>query len=144
VTPSITITPSTSSPALTTCYVTTFGTVPVSGGAGSFATGNITVTGGSVNVWAKYNSGGSSTGIAGFGMTVNSLNASGTFTIYTSGQTGYTDSGGTASGYVTLSPGTYGFTLTKSDNLTSGNNVTFVYSDSSNTNPNLASNMNAC
>lgn len=146
VTPSLTATPSVS-PSQTVasaCYTTTFGSVPVSGGAGSFATGNITVSGGSINVWAKYNSGGTSSGVAGFGMNVNSIDATGTFTIISSGQTGYSNSSGTADGYITLSPGTYSFTLTKSDNLTSGNNVKFSWAISSVTDPTLSSDMSTC
>ncbi len=90
--------------------------------------GTITVVGSTVNVWAEYNSGGSSSGTAQFSMIVNSISASGTFTITSSGQVGYSDTGGSAFGYVTLTPGTYSFSLTKVDNLTSGNNVKLSYS----------------
>lgn len=134
----------TSTVSLNVCYITTFGTVPVTGGAGTFATGNITVTGGSVNIWAKYNSGGTSSGTAQFGMTINSISATGTFTITSTGQTGYSNSGGTASGYITLSPGTYSFTLNKTDNFTSGNNVRFSWADSTITNPTLSTDAGVC
>jgi hypothetical protein len=77
-------------------------------------------------------------------MTINSISATGTFTITSSGQVGYTSSGGTASGYITLAPGTYNFTLVKSDNITLGNNVTFYYAVSTVTNPTSSSNMSNC
>jgi len=138
--------PTTPSPtaALTACHAATFGIVPVSGGAGSYATGNITVTGGSVNVWAIYYAAGNNSGTAQFSMTINSISASGTFTITSFGQQGYTNTGGTAAGYITLSPGTYSFSLVKSDNETAGANVTFTYADSSITDPTLSFNMSTC
>lgn len=135
-------TPPTSSASA--CYVTTFGTIPVTGGSGTFASGSITVTGDLVNVWAKYNSGGTSSGVAGFGMNINGIDATGTFTIISSGQTGYSNSGGTSNGYITLTPGTYGFTLTKSDNLTSGNEVRFSWANVTITDPALSTNMSTC
>ena len=142
-TTSTTTTTTTTPPTSSACYLTSFGTVPVTGGAGSYATGTITVTSGSVNVWAKYNSGGSTSGTAQYGMTVNSISTTGTFTITGSGQTGYSTSGGT-SGYVTLTPGTYSFTLNKTDNLTSGNEVRFSWADSSITDPTSSTNMSVC
>jgi hypothetical protein len=77
-------------------------------------------------------------------MTVNSITADGSFTITGSGQQGYTSTGGTTSGYITLSPGTYNFTLVKTDNNTAGANVTFTWADSSITNPASSSNMSTC
>jgi hypothetical protein len=143
-----TVTPTntpTSTPPLDVCYTTTFGVVPVSGGSGTFAQGTITVTGGTVNVWAKYTNGSySGSEIAGFSMNINSIDASGTFTIITPGQVGYSSSGGTADGYITLGPGTYNFTLVKSDNLTSGNNVRFSWNNSTITNPLTSTDMVAC
>lgn len=125
------------------CRTVLIGTVPVSGGASSSASGTITVTGGNVNIWARYNSGGSTSGTAIFSMTINSVNANGTFTITGSGQTGHTSSNGsTGAGYITLTPGTYNFTLVKSDNLTSGNNVRFVWSTG--TNPATATEVLGC
>jgi len=64
------------------CYDLTSGLMPVTGGGGTTTTGTITVVGGTVNVWAEYNSGGSSSGTADFSMVVNAIAASGTFTIY--------------------------------------------------------------
>jgi len=137
--------PTTAAPTatLTACRTTTFGTVPVSG-ANESATGTITVSGGSVNVWATYFTAGTSTGTASFSMTVNSITANGSFTITGVGQQGYTSTGGTASGYITLTPGTYNFTLVKSTNYTAGDNVTFTWADSSITNPASSSNMSTC
>ncbi len=137
--------PTTAAPTatLTACRTTTFGTVPVSG-ANASATGTITVSGGSVNVWATYFTAGTSTGTASFSMTVNSITANGSFTITGAGQQGYTSTGGTASGYITLTPGTYNFTLVKSTNYTAGDNVTFTWADSSITNPASSSNMSTC
>ena len=137
--------PTTAAPTatLTACRTTTFGTVPVSG-ANASATGTITVSGGSVNVWATYFTAGTSTGTASFSMTVNSITANGSFTITGVGQQGYTSTGGTASGYITLTPGTYNFTLVKSTNYTAGDNVTFTWADSSITNPASSSNMSTC
>jgi len=129
-------------PSASVCYTTVFGTVPVTGGGGSYATGSITVTGGNVNVWAKYNSGGSSSGNADFSLTVNGLTATGTFVITSVGQTFYSDTSGTSSGYITLSPGTYGYTLVKTDNLTSGNEVRLSWSTAAN--PALSNNMSTC
>ena len=139
--PGATPTP-TPSPVVSMCYTLTSGVYPVSGGSGTSAQGTITVAGASVNVWTKYNSGGQSSGTASFSGTFNSISASGTFTILTGGQTGYSSTGGTSSGYVTLSPGTYSFTITKSDNNTSGAQVTMVWSTG--TNPNTASNTSTC
>lgn len=131
-TPTVTNTPSqtpTNYVPTTACYNLTSGLMPVTGGGGTTTTGTITVVGGTVNVWAEYNSGGSSSGTADFSMTVNAIGASGTFTIISSGQVGYSDTGGSTSfGFVTLSPGTYNFSLTKVDNLTSGNQVKLSYS----------------
>jgi len=111
------------------CYLLTSGFIPVTGGGGTTTTGTITVVGTTVNVWAEYNSGGSSSGTAQFSMIVNSISASGTFPITSSGQVGYSDTGGsTSSGFVTLAPGTYNFSLTKVDNLTSGNSVKLSHS----------------
>jgi hypothetical protein len=137
--------PTTPSPTatLTACRTTTTGTVPVSG-ANASATGTITVSGGSVNVWATYFTAGTFTGTAVFSMTVNSITANGSFTITGAGQQGYTSTGGTASGYITLTPGTYNFTLVKSTNYTAGDNVTFTWADSSITDPTSSSNMSTC
>jgi hypothetical protein len=77
-------------------------------------------------------------------MTVNSITANGSFTITGTGQQGYTSTGGTASGYITLTPGTYNFTLVKTDNNTNGSNVTFTWADSSITNPTSSSNLASC
>jgi len=111
------------------CYDLTSGLMPVTGGGGTTTTGTITVVGGTVNVWAEYNSGGSSSGTADFSMVVNAIAASGTFTITSTGQVGYSDTGGSTSfGFVTLNPGVYNFSLTKVDNLTSGNQVKLSYS----------------
>jgi hypothetical protein len=131
-------------PSASACYTTSTGTIPVTGGSGTTAQGTITVTGGSVNVWARYNSGGTTSGTATFYMNIDGFGASGTFTIVNSGQTGYSSSGGTASGYITLSPGTYNFSLTKSDNLTSGNEVRFSWASSTVTNPTSSTSMSAC
>ena len=111
------------------CYLLTSGLMPVTGGGGTTTTGTITVVGTTVNVWAEYNSGGSSSGTAQFSMVINAISASGTFTINSSGQVGYSDTGGSTSfGFVTLAPGTYNFSLTKDDNLTSGNSVKLSHS----------------
>ena len=111
------------------CYLLTSGFIPVTGGGGTTTTGTITVVGTTVNVWAEYNSGGSSSGTAQFSMVINAISASGTFIINSSGQVGYSDTGGsTSSGFVTLAPGTYNFSLTKDDNLTSGNSVKLSHS----------------
>jgi hypothetical protein len=111
------------------CYLLTSGVIPVTGGGGTTTTGTITVVGTTVNVWAEYNSGGSSSGTAQFSMVINAISASGTFTINSSGQIGYSDTGGSTSfGFVTLAPGTYNFSLTKDDNLTSGNEVKLSHS----------------
>jgi len=131
-------------PSASACYTISTGTIPVTGGSGTTTQGTITVTGGSVNVWARYNSGGTTSGVAGFYMNIDGFDASGTFTIVSSGQTGYSSSGGTASGYITLSPGTYNFSLTKSDNLTSGNSVRFSWASSTVTDPASSTNMSAC
>ena len=111
------------------CYLLTSGLIPVTGGGGTTTTGTITVVGTTVNVWAEYNSAGSSSGTAQFSMVINAISASGTFTITSSGQVGYSDTGGSTSfGFVTLAPGTYNFSLTKDDNLTSGNSVKLSHS----------------
>lgn len=125
------------------CRTVVTGSYPVSGGASSSCSGTITVTGGTVNVWARYNSGGSASGTAIFGVTINSVNANGSFTITGSGQTGHSSSNGsTGAGFITLPPGTYNFTLVKTDNLTSGNNVRLAWSVG--TNPATATEMAAC
>ncbi len=131
-------------PSGSVCYTTVFGTVPVTGGGGSYATGSIVVTGGNVNVWAKYNSGGSSSGNADFSLTINGVTATGTFVITSVGQTFYSDTQGTSNGYITLTPGTYGYTLVKTDNLTSGNEVRLSWNQSTVANPTLSSNMGTC
>lgn len=124
------------------CRTVSSGLYPVSNAAIS-ANGTITVTGGTVNVWARYNSGGSTSGTAIFSMNINSVNANGSFTITGSGQTGHSSSNGsTGAGFITLPPGTYNFTLIKSDNLTSGNNVRLAWSVG--TNPATATEMAAC
>jgi len=111
------------------CYLLTSGFIPVTGGGGTTTTGTITVVGTTVNVWAEYNSGGSSSGTAQFSMVINAISASGIFPITSSGQVEYSDTGGsTSSGFVTLTPGTYNFSLTKVDNITIGNQVKLSYS----------------
>lgn len=107
----------------------TSGIYPASGGSGVSVQGTIRVTGGNVNLWAKHVSGGNSSGTSNFSGTFNSVTVTGTYTIMASGQPGWTNSGGTtSSGYVTLTPGDYDFTITKSDNLTSGATVSVSWS----------------
>jgi hypothetical protein len=118
--------------------------MPLSGG-GSSTSGLIKVTTGTINVWAKYNSAGTSSGTASFGLTIGGVTASGSFTITSSGQVGYTNSGGSNNlTYIVLTPGTYQYTLTKSDNLTSGNNVNIVYTTGGATDPAVATNIQPC
>lgn len=135
--------PTPTPPPAAACYISQTGVYPVSGGAGSASTGTITVTGSSVNVWAKYNTAGSTSGTAIYSMTINSVNANGSDTITSSGQTFYSSQGGSNSnGYITLTPGTYNYTLTKTDNLTSGNSVRFSWSTG--TNAATSTEMTAC
>jgi hypothetical protein len=122
------------------CYTITSGYMPVTGAAGSSAQGTITVTGGNVNIWTMYNSGGLSNGEVIWSATINSTSIFGDFMVLTYGQPGYTTSGGsTGNGYVTLSPGTYSLSLLKSDNYSSGNGITnIMWAQSSITNPNVS------
>lgn len=152
-TPTTTNTPTiTGTPTITStqsdgpiCYFTQTGTgIPLSGG-GSNTSGLIKVTTGTINVWAKYNSAGTSSGTASFGLTIGGVTATGGFTITSSGQVGYTNSGGSNNlTYIVLTPGTYQYTLTKSDNLTSGNNVNIVYTTGGATDPAVATNIQQC
>ena len=127
---------------ITVCYTLTTGLIPVTGGASSSSTGTITVSGGTVNIWSKYNSAGTNSGTADYFMYINSIYASGTHTITNYGQTFYSNYLGTSNGYITLSPGTYSYSLVKQDNLTSGNEVRFTWSTG--IDPNLSININAC
>jgi hypothetical protein len=96
-----------------------------------------------VNVWARYTKGGGVNGTAVFSTTINGVNASGSFSVTDVTPQGHTSSNGsTGAGFVTLAPGTYNFTLVKSDVLSSGNNVRLVWSVG--TNPNAAAEMGAC
>ncbi len=138
----VTITPTTTPSESANCYFTQTGTgIPLSGAVVS-TSGLIKVTSGTIYVWAKYNSAGTSSGTAQFGLTIGGLSATGNFTITSFGQVGYTNSGGSNSGYFTLTPGTYQYTLTKSDNYTSGNNVNVVLSTG--TDPASATNLQPC
>jgi hypothetical protein len=127
---------------ITVCYTLSTGLIPVTGGASSSSTGTITVSGGTVNIWSKYNSAGTNSGTADYFMYINSIYASGTHTITNYGQTFYSNYLGTSNGYITLSPGTYSYSLVKQDNLTSGNEVRFTWSTG--IDPNLSININAC
>ena len=126
--PAATPTP-TPSPVVGICYTVASGVYPTNG-VGTTVSGTITVQGASINVWAKHtNGGGGSTGTSNFSGTFNSVNVSGTYTVMVNGQVGYSNSGGTNSnGYVTLAPGTYNFSLTKSDNLSNGATVGMSWS----------------
>lgn len=137
-TPTVTPTP-TATPMVSVCYTVTSGNFPVTGATGNSAQGTITVSNGSVNIWTRYNSGGNSSGTAAWSGTYNSVTEYGIFSIMTNGQTGYSNSGGdSGSGYVTLSSGTYSFSLLKSDGNASGAGITgIMWSLSTNTNPNL-------
>jgi hypothetical protein len=122
-------TPTPTGTPLAEILTVTSGTYPASGGSGVSVQGTIRVTGGNVNLWAKHVSGGNSSGTSNFSGTFNSVTVTGTYTIMASGQPGWTNSGGTtSSGYVTLTPGDYDFTITKSDNLTSGATVSVSWS----------------
>ena len=135
-------TTSTSTEAADCYYVLTGNGVPLSGGAGN-TTGLIKVTTSIINVWAKYNSAGTSSGTASFGLTIGGLSATGGFTITGPGQVGYTNSGGSNNlTYFVLTPGTYEFTLVKSDTYSAGNNVNIVYSTG--TDPASATNLQQC
>jgi hypothetical protein len=139
-------TPSSTTPSVSVCYTVTSGVMPVTGGSGAQAQGTITVSNGTVNIWTKYNSAGSSSGTAQWSGTFNSIPASGTFTIMNLGESQYTTSGGSGgNGYVTLTPGTYGFSLLKSDNVSNSAGISnIVWSVSTNTNPNMATNASTC
>jgi hypothetical protein len=145
VTPSNSPTPSTTPPFVPTsiCYLINSGPYPVSGGGGTTTTGTIDVYGSTVYVWSEYNSAGTSSGTASFNMTINSIFASGSFAITSSGQEFFTDTGGsTGAGYIALAPGSYSFSMTKVDNLTSGNNIRLVWSVG--VNPATSVNMDVC
>ncbi len=144
-TSTITATPTATQSDGPICYFTQTGTgIPLSGG-GSSTSGLIKVTTGTINVWAKYNSAGSSSGTASFSLTIGGVTATGGFTITSPGQVGYTNSGGSNNlTYIVLTPGTYQYTLTKSDNLTSGNNVNIVYTTGGATDPAVATNIQPC
>ncbi len=143
-TSTITATPTATQSDGPICYFTQTGMgIPLSGGVSS-TSGLIKVTTGTINVWAKYNSAGTSSGTASFGLTIGGVTATGSFTITSSGQVGYTNSGGSNNlTYIVLTPGTYQYTLTKSDNLTSGNNVNIVYTTGA-TDPAVATNIQPC
>lgn len=129
--------------SVTTCRTVTLGVYPVTNSPSSSCSGTITVTGGTVNVWARYTKGGGVNGTAVFSTTINGVNASGSFSVTDVTPQGHTSSNGsTGAGFVTLAPGTYNFTLVKSDVLSSGNNVRLVWSVG--TNPNAAAEMGAC
>ena len=131
--------PPTVTPVTSVCYTFDPGSSFPTGASGSSASGSITILDGTVNIWTRYNSGGISAGTAIWSGTYNSVTEYGTFEMASSGQQRYTDTGGTTSdGYVTLGPGTYSFSLLKSDNLTSGNGISgIMWSLSTNTNANL-------
>jgi hypothetical protein len=121
----------------------TVGVYPVTNSPSSSCSGTITVTGGTINVWARYTKGGGTNGTAVFSTTINGVNASGSFSVSDVTPQGHTSSNGsTGAGFVTLAPGTYNFTLVKSDVLSSGNNVRLVWSVG--TNPNAAAEMGPC
>jgi hypothetical protein len=143
-TPTETITPTITATESAICYYTQTGSYPLSGGIVS-TTGLIKVTTGIIHVWAKYNSAGTSSGTASFGLTIGGLSATGGFTITSFGQVGYTNSGGSNNlTYFVLTPGTYEYTLVKSDTYSAGNNVNLVYTTGGATDPAVATNMDAC
>lgn len=119
----------TPSPTVSICYNVISGVYPTNG-VGTTVTGTMLVQGASVNVWAKHtNGGGGSSGTSNFSGTFNSVSVSGTYSVMVNGQVGYSNSGGTNSnGYVTLAPGSYNFSLTKSDNLSNGASVGMSFS----------------
>jgi hypothetical protein len=126
--PAPTPTHTTASEAAICQYTVTGSPYPLSGSGGS-NTGLLKVSGNTIYVWAKYNSAGTSSGTASFGMTIGGVSATGQFTITSQGQVGYTNSGGTNNlHYIRLTPGTYEYIINKTDSYSAGNNVGLYYS----------------